>query len=42
MKLRFFAAAQRELLKSALYLEEQEPGLSERFMDNMERALGFV
>ncbi len=29
MKLRFFAAAQRELLESALYLEEQEPGLGE-------------
>lgn len=42
MKLRFFAAARRELLESALYLEEQELGLGERFMDDVERALALI
>ncbi len=32
MKLRFLAAARRELNEAALWLELQEPGLGERFL----------
>ena len=42
MKVRFSGAAREELLESALYLEKQEPGLGDRFMDHVDRALGLI
>ena len=39
MTVRFFGAAREELLASAVYLEQQEPGLGDRFLDFVNRAL---
>ncbi len=42
MTVRFFAAAREEALASALYLERQETGLGDRFLDDIDRALVLI
>lgn len=42
MTVRFFGAAREEMLASALYLEKQETGLGERFLDDINRALVLI
>lgn len=42
MTVRFSASARQELLESALYLEQQEPGLGDRFMGHVERAANLI
>ena len=39
MTVRFFGAAREEILESALYLEHQEMGLGDRFLDAIDQAL---
>jgi plasmid stabilization system protein ParE len=42
VRLRFVSAARRDLLDSALYLDEREPGLGTRFLDEVDRALALI
>ena len=39
MTVQFFGAAREEMLESALYLENQETGLGEPFLDAIDQAL---
>lgn len=42
MTVRFFGAAREEMLASALYLQQQETGLGDRFLDAIDRALVLI